>query len=260
MKKNIFMVIVLILVLAMLSYVGYGFYQKITEKVQNPIVTMEIENYGTIKMELYPNFAPNTVKNFVTLVQNGFYDGKTFFGIDTNAVYAGRNAEGEIENAKLSNIGQSGDSDYEYQIKGEFVANQFDQNTLRHEKGVVSMARNDYSQYMSNLTQQSYDSANSQFSILLNDERGYNGLYAAFGKVTEGLEIIESFKDLEKKTDETEEEAEVTESSLENFAQMPKITKATVETFGVDYGSPEVEEAFDYQNYLYNYYSQQYNQ
>ena len=260
MKKNIFMVIVLILVLAMLSYVGYGFYKKVTEEVKNPVVTLEIENQGTVKMELYPDMAPNTVKNFIRLVQNGYYNGKTFFGIDTNAVYAGRNGDGEIENAKLSNIGKSSDSeDYEYQINGEFVANNYEENTLRHEKGIVSMARNDYSQYMSNLTVQSYNSANSQFSILLNDERGYNGLYAAFGKVIEGLEIIENFKNLETKVEEGEDAAS-SESTLKNFAQMPKITNATVETYGVDYGEPEVEKAFDYQNYIYNYYSQQYAQ
>ena len=268
MKKNILTTIVLLVVLSLLGYVGFGYYKTLTTEVKNPVVTMEIENYGTVKMELYPDQAPNTVKNFINLIQKGYYNGKVFSGLDSTCLYAGKDSAGEIKNATMSlvdsTIEDGSENDKEYSIKGEFVANGYEDNILKHEKGVLSMCRIDYTQYMTSLTSESYDSANAQFCILLNDERGLNGMYAAFGKVVEGMDVIETISKLDAKveTDEAEDaEVEVTEdeNALKTFVTYPVITTMTVDTFGVDYGMPEVTEAFDYYNYMYQYYSDQYS-
>ena len=263
MKKNILTIIILVIVLALLGYVGFGYYKTLTSEKKNPIVTMEVENYGTIKMELYPDVAPNTVKNFINLIQKGYYDGKVFSGLDSTCVYIGKNSEGNVENAKMSLVNDSieagSDADVEYSIEGEFVANGYDNNNLKHEKGTISMSRIDYTQFSSSLTKESYNSANAQFCILLNDERGLNGMYAAFGKVIEGMDVVEKISQLETKVDEesTDETTTKSTNTLKTFASYPVIKSMTVDTFGVDYGKPEVSKAFDYYNYMYQYYSNQ---
>lgn len=114
------------------------------------------------------------------------------------------------------------------------------------------MVRADYTQTLGNsLLAQSYNSASSQFTILTKNARNLNGVYAAFGKVTEGIEIVEKIYGLEKDTTENSEN-----SSIEKFAIMPIIKKATVETFGTNYGFPDVNEAFDYEGYLNQVFSQ----
>ena len=268
MKKNIFTIIVLVIVIALLGYVGYGYVKTLTSKVQNPKVTMEIEGYGTVEMELYPDQAPNTVKNFIYLIQKGYYNGKVFSGVDTNCVYAGKTTADEIENAKMSLIDDSieagSEADKDYSIEGEFVANGYEGNTLKHEKGVLSMCRVDYSQYSSSLVKQSFNSANAQFCIITEGERGLNGLYAAFGRVTKGMDIIEIISKLDtKKTTTENEDGTITEvedvqGTMKSFEKMPVITSMTVDTFGVDYGKPVVSEAFDYYTYMYNQYTQAY--
>lgn len=175
--------------------------QDITE---NPIVTMEIEDYGTIKIELYPEYAPNTVANFVNLIEDGFYDGLTFHRLVPGFVLQGGDPEGN---------GTGGPG---YTIDGEFKANGYEKNTLSHNKGVISMARSS-----------DYDSAGSQFFIVLDDSAKYSldNLYAGFGKVIEGMDIIE-------KIEESEEiENNITGALAENIT----ITKVTVDTFGYDY-------------------------
>lgn len=263
MKKNILTIIILLVVIALLGYLGYGYVRAFTNKVQNPIVTMEIEGYGTIEMELYPDQAPNTVKNFIWLIQKGYYDGKVFSGVDKNCLYAGKTAEDKVENAKMSLVDESieagSDKDKDYSIEGEFVANGHN-NTLKHEKGILSMCRVDYSQYSPSLIKESYNSANAQFSILINGERDLNGLYAGFGRVTKGMDIVEIISKLDTKKEENAENTTTSENenALKSFEKMPVITSVKVDTFGVDYGKPEVSEAFDYYTYMYNYYSQQY--
>ena len=175
--------------------------QEITD---NPIVTMEIANYGTIKIELYPEYAPNTVANFVNLIEKGFYDGLTFHRLVPGFVLQGGDPEGN---------GTGGPG---YTIDGEFKANGYSKNTLSHDKGVISMARS-----------ADYDSAGSQFFIVLDDSAKYSldNLYAGFGKVIEGMDIIE-------KIEESEEiENNITGALAENIT----ITKVTVDTFGYDY-------------------------
>ena len=187
--SNIFTIIALILIVALIGGVGYGYYQKATKEVKNPIVTMEIQDYGTVKLELYPEMATETVANFVTLAQNGFYDGTKFHRIvEGFMIQAGQGKENA--SPKLRNLGieVSDEENIEYTIKGEFLANKYNKNTLKHEKGVISMARADYTSYSPTLTTESYNSASAQFFIMSADNTGLDGLYAPFGKVIEGLD------------------------------------------------------------------------
>ena len=133
---------------------------------ENPVVAMYIENYGSIVMELYPDVAPNTVNNFISLVKSGFYDDNTFHRLVNDFVLQGGDPNGN---------GTGGPG---YTIKGEFSENGFE-NDLKHEKWVVSMARS-----------QDYDSAGSQFFIMLGDAENLDGEYAAFGRVIDGKDNI----------------------------------------------------------------------
>ncbi|MGN1298693.1 MAG: peptidylprolyl isomerase [Candidatus Scatovivens sp.] len=259
-KKGILIVIAVILIVICCALIAQ-YVRALTQEVKNPVVNLEIENYGNVKIELYPEYAPNTVKNIIRLVEKGYYDGKVFYGTDDISVYVGRNAEGEISYPKLSTIKEdiSEDNDYEYEINGEFVANGFEENTLKHEKGVVSLVRADYTQVIGTLKEESFNSGSSQFTILTEDARNLNGMYAGFGRVIEGMDIVENIYNLDKASkDENAEDTET--SSIEKFATMPVIIKATVETNGVDYGEPEIHEAFDYQAYLQQLLTQYYSE
>ena len=132
--------------------------------MSNPIVTMKT-NQGAMKIELYPETAPNTVRNFIALVQNGFYDGLIFHRVIPGFMIQGGDPEG---------IGIGGPG---YSIKGEFSMNGVS-NSLRHTRGVISMARSGHP-----------DSAGSQFFIMVEDAPHLDGQYAAFGKVVEGLDL-----------------------------------------------------------------------
>lgn len=249
--KKILLIILIISLIATCCFLVIQYIRSLIQEIKNPVLTLEIKNYGNVKIELYPEYAPNTVKNIIKLAENGYYDGKVLYGTDEISVYVGRNSEGEIDYPKLSTLDKEilEDDDYEYEIKGEFVANGFEKNTLRHQKGVVSMIRADYTQaFGTTLQEQSFNSGSSQFTILTKDARNLNGMYAAFGKVVEGMDIVERIYSLEKAAVENEETGET--SSIEKFASMPKITKATVETFGINYGYPEVNKAFDYEGYM----------
>lgn len=253
MKKVIGVVVLVAIIVALIGVnvlLISGRISAQNQEVKNPVLSLEIENYGTVKIELYPDYAPNTVKNIIALANSGYYNGKVFYGTDDVAVYVGRGANGESVNPKLSDIGISGEDDYEYAIDGEFVANQFNQNTLKHEKGVVSLVRADYTKQIETLVDESYNSGNSQFTIIMNDEsaKNLNGLYAGFGKVVEGLEIVENIYKLDVKPEDSEDSS--SSSSIQAFASAPVITKATVETFDGKYNSPKVHKAFDYNEYL----------
>ena len=133
---------------------------------QNPVVTIEMENGSVIKAELYPQVAPNTVNNFISLVKKGFYDGVIFHRVISGFMLQGGDPDG-------TGMGGPG-----YSIKGEFTQNGF-QNDLKHEPGVLSMART----MMPN-------SAGSQFFIMHEAAPHLDGAYAAFGKVTEGMDVV----------------------------------------------------------------------
>ncbi|WP_245808829.1 peptidylprolyl isomerase [Shouchella patagoniensis] len=138
-----------------------------------PVVTMEMENGGIVKMELYPDVALHSVNNFVALIENGFYDGLTFHRIIPGFMVQGGDPEG---------TGQGGPG---YAIKGEFSSNGIE-NNLSHERGILSMARS-----------QDADSAGSQFFIMHEDGPSLDGDYAAFGKVIEGMEVIDQIAETE---------------------------------------------------------------
>ena len=167
--------------------------------MSNPIVTIEMENGGRIVAELYPDVAPNTVANFVSLVSSGFYDGLIFHRVIRGFMIQGGDPTG-------TGMGGPG-----YSIKGEFAQNGFRDNTLRHTRGVLSMARS----MMPN-------SAGSQFFIMHADAPHLDGAYAAFGKVTEGMETVDAI-------------ANARTGAQDRPVEDQRIARATVETFGQGY-------------------------
>lgn len=192
---------IIIILVSILSLTGCG-----KKEYDNPIVTMNIKDYGTIKIELYPKYAPNTVANFVNLVEEGFYNGNTFHRLVPGFVLQGGDPEG------------NGTGDPGYSIKGEFRENGYTKNTLKHTTGIISMARS-----------MSPDSAGSQFFIVLADSQmisaSLDNKYAAFGKVIEGMDVIKNIED----------SAEVKDSQTGKLKENITIESATVDTFGKEY-------------------------
>lgn len=170
--------------------------------MQNPIITIEMENGDIMKAELYPDVAPNTVNNFISLVSQGYYDGLIF-----HRVIKGFMIQGGCPNG--NGMGGPG-----YQIKGEFTMNGF-QNDLQHTAGVLSMAR-----------AMNPDSAGSQFFIMHKDSPHLDGQYAAFGMVIEGLDVVDKIAGCRTDWSDRPMKKQV-------------IKKMTAETFGVDYPEPE---------------------
>ncbi|MGK0465263.1 peptidylprolyl isomerase [Clostridium sp.] len=168
----------------------------------NPIVTINMENGKVIKAELYPEVAPNTVNNFISLINKGFYNGITFHRVIPGFMIQGGCPEG-------TGVGGPG-----YSIKGEFTSNKF-KNNLKHSTGVLSMARSS-----------DLNSAGSQFFLMVADSNHLDGSYAGFGKVTEGienaLEIVKTERDFRDKPREEQ-----------------KIESMTVDTFDVKYDEPQ---------------------
>ena len=251
--KNVLAVIAIIIVIVLIGVLGVGYYKKATTEVKNPVVTMEVQDFGTITLELYPQMAPNTVKNFIALANNGFYDGLTFHRVVEGFMIQGGDPEGAgTGGATLSSIHKEieagSEEDKDYSIKGEFSKNGFETNTLSHEKGVISMARSDYSSMSVALTEEGYNSASSQFFIMTETNTTLDRQYAAFGKVTEGMEVVEA---IEKVEIDTSEEA----TSSDMPVNPPVITSVRVETFGIDYGIPETLEPFDYSSWMMQQYS-----
>jgi len=172
---------------------------------KTPIVTLTMENGEDIVMELYPDKAPNTVNNFITLVNDGFYDGLIFHRAIPGFMIQGGDPEG-------TGMGGPG-----YAIKGEFQNNGF-KNDLIHERGVVSMARTNHP-----------DSAGSQFFIMTDEAKHLDNDYAAFGKVTEGMETVDEIVSVETDKQDKPKEDQVIES-------------ATVELEGYEVQEPEIIE------------------
>ena len=170
--------------------------------MKNPEITITMENGDVIRAELYPEIAPNTVKNFISLVNKGFYDGLIFHRVIEGFMFQGGCPQG-------TGMGGPG-----YSIKGEFSQNGF-QNDLKHTEGVLSMARS----MMPN-------SAGSQFFIMHKTSPHLDGAYAAFGKVVEGMDVVN--KIAETRTDYSDRPL-----------KEQKIKSMTAETFGEEYGEPE---------------------
>ena len=189
----------------MLSY-NIIFYEKIQGKkgniLANPIVTITMQDGGVMKLELYPEIAPNTVNNFITLANKGFYNGLVFHRVISGFMIQGGDPDGR---------GTGGPG---YSIKGEFSGNGF-ANDLKHTRGVISMARS-----------MRPDSAGSQFFIMHKDSPHLDGQYAAFGKLTEGEDVLDIIA--------------MTRTGWADKPVEPQVMKTvTVETFGVDYPAPE---------------------
>lgn len=248
---KILWVIALIAIIVLIGVVGFGYYKKTTYKPQNPVATMEVENFGTIKMELYPDQAPETVANFVALANRGFYDGTAFHRVvkDFMIQTGSKNGDGTT-GAKLSDL-KDGGADEEYTIKGEFISNGVN-NTIKFVEGTVAMARADYTQYSSNLADESYNSGCSQFFIMTKENIGLNGQYTSFGKVIEGLDVVHKIEEVEVKVAEGQEETEGAEVSTP--VEEIKVTSIKVETYGVDYGMPETLTPFDFTSWMYKQY------
>lgn len=172
------------------------------EERKNPIVTIEMENGGVVKAELYPEIAPNTVNNFISLVKKGFYDDLIFHRVICGFMIQGGCPLGQ---------GTGGPG---YQIKGEFAANGVE-NNLAHDPGVLSMARAMHP-----------DSAGSQFFIMHEKSPHLDGQYAAFGKVTEGMDVVNAI-------------AQTATGYADKPVEEQRMKRVTVETFGVDYPEPE---------------------
>lgn len=168
---------------------------------KNPIVTIEMKNGDVIKVELYPDVAPNTVNNFISLVNKGFYNGLTFHRIIKGFMIQGGDPDG------------NGTGGPDYTIPGEFSINGFE-NNLSHEPGVISMARSQHP-----------DSAGSQFFIMHKKASHLDGSYAAFGKVTEGMEIVDKLAE--------------TDTDWNDMPTTPVVmANVTVDTFGASYSEP----------------------
>lgn len=174
----------------------------IQSEVKNPVVTITTESGGEIKIELYPDVAPNTVYNFIALARKGFYDGTIFHRVIPGFMIQGGDPEG---------TGRGGPG---YFIKGEFLANGF-RNTLRHTRGVVSMARAAHP-----------DSAGSQFFIMVADAPHLDGSYAAFGKVISGMEEVDRI-------------VSVPRNAQDRPLTPQRMVKVTVEDFGIEYPEPK---------------------
>lgn len=239
MKKNIGLIIAIVLILVLIGYVITSNVVVATRNIENPIVTMEVENFGEVKIELYPDMAPNTVANFINLIEQGYYDGLTFHRAVEGFMIQGGDKEG------------TGSGQVEQTIKGEFIANGYEKNTLRHDRGVISMARSDYSSL--GLTEEGYNSAFSQFFIMTDNNTNVNGYYAGFGRVIEGMDIIDAISKVES-IQEKDNETDKKDTDKKEEAQNPKITKMTVDRHGVDYGTPQRQDAFDVNSYLMKLY------
>lgn len=241
-NKLTYSIAALIIVIILGGFLAYGYYQKATYKLQRPIVSMEVEGYGTIKMELYPDMAPNTVKNFIKLINEGYYNGLTFHRIQESLIQGG-DKQGD------------GKGSTEYSINGEFSKNGYKENTLSFERGTVGLARQDYSYYASmdsSLTEKGYNSGYAQFFIMAQDQKEYDGYYTAFGKVTEGMDVVDKLTKIETQTKTDEQTGET--STTTTPVNAPVIKNMTVETFGVNYGEPETHKSFDINSWFMSLY------
>lgn len=250
--KNIIWIIALILVIVIIAGLGYGYYKKATMEVKNPVATLEVENFGVIKIELYPELAPETVANFTALANRGFYDGLTFHRIVKDFMIQGGDKQGTGQGSATIADLKDGGEETEYTIKGEFISNGVNKNKLKFEEGIIGMARSDYTSYSPTLAEESYNSGSSQFFIITKATSSLNGYYTAFGKVIEGLDIVHKIEEVEVKVADNAQESGNTEVSTP--VNPPKITSLKVETFGVDYGLPETLEPFDYTTWMYKQY------
>ena len=251
MKKTCLKIGIVIVAIAIIL-VGFLFVRGKTTNKPNPVATIQIEGYDKpIKIELDPQSAPNAVANFIKLANSGFYTNCKMVVSDSRI-----SVDESIEKARLSNITEYPQNDYIYGIKGDVLGNGVE-NLINHTKGVITMELE-----FSNITsyEELFNSANARFSILTANMSGYNGTYAAFGKVVEGMEVLDAIAEANSDKAEDKTESETTEGNEETKTDIDEnkttdeaegesaakeektitITSVAVDTFGVDYGIPEV--------------------
>ena len=271
-------IIAILALLFLIVYVCGTIFKKTTYKAENPVATIEVQDFGTIIVELYPEYAPNTVTNFIKLANNGFYDGLIFHRTIPDFMIQGGDPKGDGSgNASLSDLNnkkeektdennttneqnttsESTTKTDEYVIPGEFILNGYTKNTLKHKRGVISMARADYSTMgSSTLVKKGYDSASCQFFITTKTSTNLDGAYTSFGEVKEGMDVVDKIVNVEVETRESNPEDE--NLTADRPVNPPVIKSIRVDTKGVDYGMPETLEPFDYQSYMMQqYYSGQ---
>jgi len=260
-KKIVGIVIAIILVVILIGTVSYGAFMKRTYKVEHPIATITIDGYEEpIVVELYPEYALNTVKNFIALANNEFYNGLKIHRIEEYVIQGGDpkgdGSGGPTLSSVDKDIAKDSDYDKEYAIKGEFSSNGYKNNKLVHEKGVISMARSNYTSLSLDLAKEGYNSAGSQFFICLDYMPSFNGEYAAFGKMISGWDTLDKISKAELKVDVNEETKEETKTSTPK--EDIKINSISVDTKGINYEKPETIEPFDYYSwYLKQMYGSQ---
>ena len=242
-KKNLSVsIIILIFVLILGGFLAYGYYQKYTYKIKRPIVSMEIKDYGVVKIELYPDVAPNTVKTFIKLINDNYYNGLTIHRVEENLLQGGQRKD----EPKIS-------------IDGEFTKNNY-QNDMKFERGTLGLARQDYTYFSSmdpTIIKKGYNSGYAQFFIMTQKEEYFDGYYTAFGKVIEGMEIVDKITKTETKVEKNKETGEDIKTS--SPVNEPIISKMSVDTFGIDYGIPKTHEAFDINSWFIDKYQRMNN-
>lgn len=187
---------------------------------QNPVATIEMSDGKIIKLELYPKIAPESVENFIELANSGFYNGLTFHRTIPGFMAQGGDPLG------------NGTGGPDYSIYGEFSENGFE-NSLKHVRGVLSMARSNEN-----------NSAGSQFFIMVEDTPSLDGLYAAFGKVTEGMDVVDEIVNTEVIRREVDSDISTLDEYYKQYMELdrpinpPTIKTITVDTFGVEYEAP----------------------
>ena len=273
--KKIKFVILIVLAVALMAVAGILIASAIysisyNNKPNNPMLTINVEQYGKIDIELYPEYAPNTVSAIIKRAQNGYYDGQVFYGADGYSVHAGMEKSVIDTSAETESLAQrtatedevtvfdfdksvesGSEKDYKVTLFGEFSANGHEKNTLRFEKGTVGLYREVQLEYFGAI-EESYNSGSSRFFILTEDLNNLNGLYTAFGKVENGFDVVQKIKEVK-----TIQEEGADENSIQFFENVPVIKNVTVETYGIDYEMPEYIE-FDVSSYITSLLMQQY--
>lgn len=232
MKKVCLWISVIIVAIAVI-WVGCGIIRSKTFSPKNPVATIYIEGYEKpIKVELDVKSAPNAVANFVKLANSGFYNDYKMTINEKEIVSKKGN-----EKARLSRIVDNPKQDYIYGIKGDLLSNDVD-NKIRHKKGVITMHIENFSYF--GLTEEGYNSANSTFGILTEDNSSYDNYYIGFGKVIEGMDVLDAIAATRVSTDENATTENTAEGETEETEKNVIVIKSiTVDTFGQKYSAPE---------------------
>ena len=260
--KKALLIISIIAVVVLIGWDITSICLKAKQNIENPVATLKFQGYDEeVVIELYPEYAENTVINFIALANNEFYNGLKIHRVEESLIQGGDPTGEGNGSPSLSGfnkeIEKDSEQDKKYSIKGEFVKNGYDNNTLAFTRGVIGMARTDYTSYGSGLDDESYNSAGSQFFITTKSISSLNGNYCAFGKVISGMDTIDAISKVETAVNENknEETGEVTTEATTKPATDVIIESITVDTKGINYGMPETQDVFDWTSWYMKRYS-----